>query len=64
MVTGLAKAIDAAGSAAELARMLNISHSAVIQWKGKPPVIRCPEIEKLTGVKCSELRPDFFKGRR
>ena len=61
MVTGLDKAIEIAGSSTELARMLGISQSAVIQWGGKPPILRCPEIEKLTGIKCSELRPDFFK---
>lgn len=61
MNTGLERAIEAAGSAAELARLLNISQSAICQWKGKPPLDRLPQIEKLTGVPARVLRPDFFK---
>lgn len=61
MDTGLQKAIKVAGSAANLARMLGISQTAVCQWKGVPPVKRCPDIEKLTGVSRRILRPDFFK---
>lgn len=60
MTVGLDRAIEQAGSAAELARRLGITQSAITQWGGKPPVIRCPEIERLTGVSCHELRPDFF----
>jgi DNA-binding transcriptional regulator YdaS (Cro superfamily) len=61
MNTGFQRAIDAVGTAAELARLLKISHSAICQWKGKPPLERLPKIEKVTGVPARELRPDFFK---
>ena len=57
----LERAIAAAGSAAELSRRLGITHSALSQWRGTPPVKRCPEIERLTGVSCRDLRPDFFR---
>ena len=46
----LAAAINAAGSAAELARRLGISPEAVCQWKGKVPVNRVIAVEAATGV--------------
>lgn len=45
----------------EIARQLGVKPQAVQQWfKRKTPVIRCPEIERITEgkVTCEELRPD------
>ena len=56
----LAAAINAAGSAAELARRLGISPEAVCQWKGKVPVNRVIAVEAATGVSREHLRPDVF----
>ena len=56
----LAAAINAAGSAAELARRLGISPEAVCQWKGKVPVNRVIAVEAATGVLREHLRPDVF----
>ena len=56
----LAAAINAAGSAAELARRLGISPEAVCQWKGKVPVNRVIAVEAATGVPREHLRPDVF----
>lgn len=45
----------------EIARQLGVKPQAVQQWfKRKTPIIRCPEIERITDgkVTCEELRPD------
>lgn len=45
----------------EIARQLGVKPQAVQQWfKHKTPIIRCPEIERITEgkVTCEELRPD------
>jgi len=60
----LAAAINAAGSAAELARRLGISPEAVCQWKGKVPVNRVIAVEAATGVPREHLRPDVFAAPR
>ena len=43
----------------EIARQLGVKPQAVQQWfKRKTPIIRCPEIERITEgkVTCEELR--------
>lgn len=47
---------------AELARKLGRTRGAVNQWKKQVPAEVCPEIERLTGVRCEELRPDVAWG--
>ena len=45
----------------EIARQLGVKPQAVQQWfKRKTPIMRCPEIERITDgkVTCEELRPD------
>ena len=45
----------------EIARQLGVKPQAVQQWfKRKTPIIRCPEIKRITDGKltCEELRPD------
>jgi hypothetical protein len=57
--TGLAAAVDAAGTMADLARRLGISRAAVAQWR-KVPAERLVEVERVTGVSRAILRPDLF----
>ena len=58
----ISRATSAAGSSAELAKLLHVHHTLVHQWrKGLRPVAarHCPGIEAATGVRCEELRPDL-----
>lgn len=52
-------AIDAAGSLTALADALGFSTQRVNNWnaRGIPPAV-CPEIEKVTGIKCEVLLPE------
>jgi DNA-binding transcriptional regulator YdaS (Cro superfamily) len=52
-------AIQKIGNQATLARALGISSQAITQW-GKVPPTRVIEIERLTGVNRSDLRPDIY----
>lgn len=56
----LERAIAAAGGISALAKSLGLkSHSVVNQWRSKRvPSDYCPDIERLTGVPCEDLRPD------
>ena len=56
---GLAAAIDAAGNQAELARRLDVSRSAISQWR-TVPLSRVLDVERATGVPRYVLRPDLF----
>lgn len=62
-VDGLKEAISVAGSSHKLARSLGISAQAIWEWK-KPgreiPPPRVIEIERITGVSRSKLRPDLW----
>lgn len=59
MTDGLQKAIQAAGSAAALADILEIRPQAISQWK-RIPAERCRPISEATGIPLAELRPDLF----
>jgi DNA-binding transcriptional regulator YdaS (Cro superfamily) len=48
------------GGLAQLAAELGIARQAIYQWK-RIPVDRVVEIERLTGVSRTELRPDIFE---
>lgn len=56
----LARAIETAGGAKALAELIGVSSSAPSMWKarGRVPADHCPAIERATGVKCEELRPE------
>jgi DNA-binding transcriptional regulator YdaS (Cro superfamily) len=63
-IEALNKAITIAGSQTKLAEKLKITPQAVQQWLvgGRyVPVKRASEIERLTGVKREQLRPDIFQ---
>jgi DNA-binding transcriptional regulator YdaS (Cro superfamily) len=55
----LSLAIKSAGGPKAVARKLGITHQAVIQWKECPPH-RVLEIERLSGISRSVLRPDLY----
>ena len=57
--TPLDRAITAAGGLTRLAASLNITKQAVAQWDEVPP-LRVLEVERLSGVSRSELRPDLY----
>jgi len=62
-IDALKKAVTKAGSQTALANALNISPQAVQQWLSGNrvvPVKRAKAIEKLTGIKRKQLRPDIF----
>jgi len=48
-----------AGGMAALARKLDISRQAILQWD-RVPAERVLEVEKATGVSRHDLRPDIF----
>jgi DNA-binding transcriptional regulator YdaS (Cro superfamily) len=71
------RAVRIAGGAAQLARMMTIygpeglTRMSIYLWMKpgkKVPAEYCPDIERLTGVLCEDLRPDvnwgFLRGTR
>ena len=59
MEQALREAIEKAGGPSALARKLGIAHQAVSQWV-RAPATRVLQIERLTGVRRSRLRPDVY----
>ncbi len=58
----LQAAIEIAGSARALAKILNVTPMAVSQWKDRGvPAERAVSIEQATGVSRKLLRPDIFE---
>lgn len=65
-IDAISEACEVVGGQAELARLLELTPSAVNQWcRGlrEVPAERCPQIEELTdargrAVRCERLRPD------
>ena len=55
----LDEAIRRAGGPKQLGKMLGISRPAVAQWRKCPPT-RVLQIEALTGVARTALRPDIY----
>ncbi|MQA53708.1 transcriptional regulator [Pseudomonas piscis] len=60
--TAIKKAASAAGSQSALARHLKVTPQAVQKMcaTGRVPAERVLDIERLTGVHRSELRPDLY----
>lgn len=59
MNEAIQRAFLAVGGPAALAKKLGRSRQSANQWrKNGPPVELCPDIEKLTGVRCEDLQPD------
>ena len=65
-MSAVERVIEAVGGMSELARLLTVaskkevSTQRVFNWKtnDRIPSDFCPDIEKLTGIPCEELRPD------
>lgn len=57
--SGLRLAIEAAGNADKLAKLLGISPQAISQWT-RIPLHRVFEVEQITGVRRHRLRSDYF----
>lgn len=59
--TPLDQAIRLAGGMTKMAQDLNLSgHAVIYQWKKtRIPAEHCMPVERLTGVKCEQLRPDL-----
>lgn len=59
----LKRACEIAGNQTALARKLDRTKAAVSRWLAEQvPAEVCPEIERITGVPCEELRPDVNWG--
>ena len=52
------------GRRSALARDLGLTPGAIYQWFGKVPPERVPEVERLTGIKRHDLRPDLWEPPR
>lgn len=51
------------GGPSALARLLGVSPQTVTNWMARRvPTEMCPRIERLTGVRCEDLRPDVEWG--
>lgn len=57
--TPLERAIEAAGGTRPLAKALGITAEAIYVWK-EVPVMRVLDVERITGVPRTELRPDVY----
>lgn len=58
-ISPIQKAADKVGGIRSLAPLLNITPSALYQWR-KVPANRVVEVERITGVPRQELRPDLY----
>lgn len=63
LTSGLNLAIAAKGGAYGLAKELGISHQSVQKWT-KIPAERVHEVERITGIPRSRLRPDLYPVER
>ena len=64
-VAAILRACAAVGGQASMARLLDVTPSAVNQWcSGDRPVPAksCPTIEQISGVRCEDLQPDVKWG--
>ncbi|NKJ03454.1 Cro/CI family transcriptional regulator [Rhizobium sp. SG741] len=59
MNLALKLAIEKSGGRVELARKLGIRPQAISQWT-QAPYFRVLQIEKISGVDRSDLRPDLY----
>jgi DNA-binding transcriptional regulator YdaS (Cro superfamily) len=57
------QAANRVGGIVELGRKLGINHTTFYQWT-QVPVGRVLEIEKITGIARSKIRPDIYPPRK
>jgi DNA-binding transcriptional regulator YdaS (Cro superfamily) len=60
MLTVIREAAGKVGGVPKLARKLGVSRQAIYQWT-EVPVDRAADLERVTGIPRSRLRPDVFK---
>ena len=59
---GVIKAVKLAGGQTQLAKLCGCAQSTVWEWIHRQcPVTRAVQLEQLTGVCRTEIRPDIFK---
>lgn len=58
-LTPLQLAIASVGTASELARRLQLTPAAVLQWEAVPAK-RVLAVERISGISRHKLRPDIF----
>ncbi len=56
----LERAIAAAGGNSALARAIRVSPQAISQWR-EIPIKRLKAVEKATGIRREDLRPDLYE---
>ena len=60
------RAFEIAGGISAMASNFKLTPWAVSKWRNRVPAERCPDIERMTGVRCEDLRPDvdwaFLRG--
>jgi hypothetical protein len=59
MLSVIKEAAEKVGGVPELARRLGVSRQAIDQWTEVPPE-RAADLERVTGIPRSRLRPDLF----
>lgn len=58
-LAALQLAIIKAGGKSALAEGLGVSYQVLSNWCSRGvPAERCPDVERLSGVRCEALRPD------
>jgi DNA-binding transcriptional regulator YdaS (Cro superfamily) len=62
MIDVLKRARDVVGLV-KLARALGVTHQSFYSWK-KVPAERVLDLERVTGIHRSEIRPDLYPPRR
>lgn len=63
--SAIEQAVMKCGGTTKLAQGLGLPMANVWQWKTgrrRVPAEWCPDIERLTGVRCEDLRPDINWG--
>jgi hypothetical protein len=56
---GLAKAIEAAETLSNLAKIVGVTTGAACRWRNIP-IEHVPRVEKITGISRHVLRPDIY----
>jgi DNA-binding transcriptional regulator YdaS (Cro superfamily) len=59
MNPGIREAVEAVGTVAALARKLGITRAAIHQW-ARVPAERVLQVEAVTGISRTVLRPDLY----
>lgn len=70
MIPILREAVQRAGGMSALAKSIGLSRNAIYKWRTRIPAERVMDVEKVTGIDRTRLRPDLYgrteskKGKR